>query len=311
MGKLTATDVRKLGARLSNWGRWGDQDQLGTLNFIGPEQRAAATSLPRSGQAISLAIDFNADGPMPDRGRFNPRHIMTETGAGQNLPGGFQYADDIFEMSLQSATQWDALSHAFYDGQLYNGYASSTITSAGASLNSITAVRNGVVGRGVLLDVAGSRGVGSLPPGTAISAADLQKCADDQGVLISTGDIVLVRTGAVGQAVATGNWESSFVFGPSSGLALDCAEWLHDKQIAAVAADNVAVEVMPNDAEDCLMPLHMVCQRDMGLIFGEIWNLDELAVALRASGTYEFLLVAPPLPVSGAVGAPVNPIALL
>lgn len=308
---MTGNDVRKLGQRLSNWGRWGEADQRGTLNFIGPEQVARATGLAHRGVAVSCAIEFNADGPMPDRGRYNPRHLMLETGAGMQLPGGFQYADDVIEMSLQAATQWDALSHAFYDGQLYNGRSSSTITSAGASVNAITAVEDGVCGRGVLLDVAGSLGPGPLPLGTNISAADLETCAARQGVTVSTGDIVLIRTGAVGAAIAAGVWDPSFVFGPSAGLGLDCAEWLHEREVAAVAADNVAVEVMPGEAEDCLMPLHMVCQRDMGLIFGEIWDLESLLAACTDAACFEFLLVAPPLPVSGAVGAPVNPIALL
>jgi kynurenine formamidase len=309
--KLTAQDVREYGKRLSNWGRWGDDDELGTLNFIGAEQVRAALALPREGRSLSLAIDFAADGPMPDQGRYNPKHIMVETGATMELPGGFRYADDTVEMSLQAATQWDSLAHVFYDGMLYNGRPSSLVTQSGAAANAITAARDGVIGRGVLLDVARQRDVPWLEPGTVAQPADLDACAAAQGVEIRRGDIVVVRTGAVGQQLATGKWDPSFVFGPSAGLGFRCCEWLAAHQIAAVAADNVGVEAMPGEVEDCLMPLHMVCQRDMGLIFGEIFNLEALSRACAQSGRYEFLLVAPPLPFVGAVGSPVNPLAIL
>ncbi|MBL7496646.1 cyclase family protein [Frankia sp. CNm7] len=309
--RLTAQDVRRYGKRLSNWGRWGDDDELGTLNHIGAEQIAAALALPRANRSVSLAIDFGADGPMPDQGRYNPKHVMVETGATMELPGGFRYADDTVEMSLQAATQWDSLAHVFYDGMLYNGRPSSLVTESGAAANAITAVRDGVVGRGVLLDVARQRGIPWLEPGTAIQPDELAACAAAQGVGVRRGDLVLVRTGAVGQQLAAGTWDPSFVFGPSAGLGFACAEWMSVNEIAAVAADNVAVEVMPGEVDDCLMPLHMVCQRDMGLIFGEIFNLERLSTACAASGRYEFLLVAPPLPFVGAVGSPVNPLAIL
>jgi kynurenine formamidase len=307
--KLTAQNVREYGKRLSNWGRWGNDDELGTLNFIGPEQIAAALALPRGNRSISLAIDFSGDGPMPGTGRFNPRHEMVALGA--ELPGGFQYNDDTVSMSLQGVTQWDALSHAFYDSTLYNGRPNSLVTAEGASVNAITAVRNGVVGRGVLLDVPRKRGVPWLEPGTVIQPGELDEVAAAEGVELRRGDVTVVRTGAVTQQLAAGKWDTSFVTGASAGLGFGCAEWLAAHESAAVAADNVAVEVMPGEIEDCMMPLHMVCQRDMGLIFGEIWSLDTLSQACAQSGRYDFLLVAPPLPFTGAVGAPVNPLAIV
>lgn len=308
---LTAQDVRQLGKRVSNWGRWGEGDELGTLNHIGAAEVLQATALPRTGRVISCAIDFGAGGPMPDAGRFNPSHVMVETGEGMEMPGGFCYADDTVQMSLQAATQWDGLAHVFYDGLLYNGKPSSLVTEAGAAVNSITAVRHGIVGRGILLDVARHRGVPFLAPGSAVEPEELDACAAAQGVEVRRGDIVLVRTGGVGQNIAAGSWDSSFVFGPSAGLSFGCAEWFATHENAAVAVDNVAVEVLPGDYDDCIMPLHMVCLRDLGMTFGEIFNLEALSEDCADNSTYEFLLTAPPLPFVGAVGSPVNPLAIL
>jgi kynurenine formamidase len=308
---MNSTDVRAVGKRLSNWGRWGDDDQLGTLNHIGPEQVTHALSLPRQGRVISCAIDFNADGPMTNRGRYNPRLYMLQTGVGMHLPGGFCYADDVIEMSLQAATQWDALAHVHYDGLMYNGRPSSLITSRGAGANSIDAVRHGVVGRAVLLDIARFVGRDCLEGATEISPEQLDGCAAAAGVEIRIGDIVLVRTGVVGRQVTAGRWDADFLGGASPGLSFECAEWLHGHEIAAVAADNVAVEVMPGSVEDCMLPLHMVCLRDLGMTFGEIFNLDLLAEACAASGRYEGFLTAPPLPITGAVGSPINPLVII
>jgi kynurenine formamidase len=308
--ELTAQTVRDWGAELSNWGRWGDDDEIGTLNLITPERVATAAASVREGLVISCAIDFGAQGPMPGVGRFNPRHTMTQTGHDQELPGGFRYADDDLELTLQCGTQWDALSHVYYDGYLYNGKPASVITDAGAHANSIDRLRERVVGRGVLLDVAAAKGVAHLEDGDAISPDDLDAAADAQGVSIEEGDVLLVRTGRMGRVHAEGEWGESYVFGPNPGLSVHCAPWLRRSGIAAVASDNVAVEVMPGEVPDCMMPLHMICLRDMGLTFGEIFDLEALAAAAHARNRFEFFFAAVPLPITGAVGSPINPIAI-
>jgi kynurenine formamidase len=317
MGKITAADVRDIGERLSNWGRWGDDDERGTLNFVTPEVVKAACAVPREGRVISLAIDFHADGPMPfpaGQGRYNVQHRMTETGVGQEMPGGFQYSDDAVDLVLQSGTQWDALAHVFYDGFLYNGRPASVVTEHGAGANSIDKIRAGVLSRGVLLDIARHRGVQWLDDGEAIGPDELAACADAAGIEVRRGDVVVVRTGRVGRAAVEG-WTPEFVFGPNPGLSVHCAEWLHVNEVAAVAVDNVAVEVQPvpggEEVEDCLMPLHMICLRNIGLTFGEIFDLEELGTACAELGRHEFLLTAPPLPILGAVGSPINPLAVL
>ena len=231
-------------------------------------------------------------------------------GEGLELPGGFQYADDTADLTLQGATQWDALSHVFYDGQMFNGFSSSLITSEGAGANSIDKMRNGVVSRGVLLDIARHQELPWLPDGTAILPDELDECALAQGLEIRPGDVVLIRTGRVGRALEEG-WTESFVFGPNPGLSVHCAGWLHDSMIAAVGVDNVGVEVQPGEVDDCMMPLHMIALRNIGLTFGEIFNLELLGDACASLGRFEFLFTAPPLPILGAVGSPINPLAIL
>jgi kynurenine formamidase len=316
MGELTLDMVKEWGRELSNWGRWGDDDQIGTLNLLTPEKVRAGAALVRTGRVISCAIDFGKDGPMPAGGspgigRFNPLLTMTQTGANQHLPGGFQYADDEIQMTLQAATQWDALAHAFYDDVMYNGRPQSLIDHHGASANSIHNVRNGIAGRAVLLDIARHKGVPSLDDGFAIMPDDLDACATAEAVKVGAGDILLIRTGRTGRATTDGGYGDSFVFGPTPGLSVRCAHWLKLHDVAAVAADNVGVEVMPSEVPGAMMPLHMICLRDMGLTFGEIFDLDELGAACAESGVYEFFLSAAPLPIIGAVGSPINPLAIL
>ena len=305
--------VRREGDRLRRWGRWGDDDGRGALNFLTPERVLSAIASVRSGQVISLAMPFGQDGPQPDLefGRFNPKLTLVELGD-QQLPGGFQYTDDTLYMSMQGATQWDALSHAFYDGVMWNGRkASEVVDVAGVAANSVTSFADGVVGRGVLLDVAGHLGVDCLGDNQAIEPELLDEVALAQSVDIVEGDIVVVRTGRVGRAIREGAYPMESFLMASPGLSVTCADWLVSHNVAAVAADNVAVEVSVSRAEGTLMPLHMICQRDAGIIFGELFDLERLSSACRERGAWDFLLVAAPLPVTGAVGSPINPLAIL
>ena len=147
--------------------------------------------------------------------------------------------------------------------------------------------------------------------GEAIQPEDLDACAAAQDLDVRQGDIVLVRTGRMARVHAEGTWGETYGRGPSPGLSIRCAPWLHARMVAAVATDTVAVEVLPGEVPDCAMPLHMVCLRNMGLTLGEIFDLELLASACREHGRYAFLFCAPPLPISGAVGSPINPLAVL
>ena len=312
---LNSDTVRRWGERYSNWGRWGPQDERGTLNFITPDRVLAACALPRSGLVVSCALPFDQNGPQQGPGpRHNPIHTMLADGGdalsgSQQLPGGFNYADDAVSMPLQCGTQWDALAHVFYDGKMYNGRDVSLVTSRGARATSIDRIADGVIGRGVLLDLPRMLRRPWLEGGTRILPRDLDACAEQNGVTVERGDIVLVRTGMMTRCLSAGSWDG-YCGGPAPGLSIHCARWLYDREVAAVATDTWGVEVIPNETADCFQPLHMIALRNMGLLFGEIFHLDPLSEACAEDGLYAFLFAAPPLPITGAVGSPINPLAI-
>jgi len=314
--QLDARTVREWGERYSNWGRWGEADERGTLNFITPERILAATAIPRSGRVISCALPFDQNGPQSGlAGRHNPIHTMLAdggdalAGAQDFLPGGFNYADDTVTMPLQCGTQWDALAHVFYDGKMYNDRDIRLVTSSGAKANSIDRIRDAVVGRGVLLDLPRHARLDWLDDGTRVRPQNLDTCAEAQGVAIESGDILLVRTGMMTRCLQQKSWKG-YCGGDAPGLSIHCARWLYEREIAAVATDTWGVEVRPNETPDCFQPLHMISLRNTGLLFGEIFFLDDLAQACSEDGNYEFLFTAPPLPITGAVGSPINPLAI-
>jgi kynurenine formamidase len=303
-------DFRTIGARLSNWGRFGEDDELGTLNFLTPACRTGAASLVRRGVSFDLGMPLDANGPQRGGNRFNPIHRMTSIPSDGARPDGMIVTDDVVTMPLQCATQWDGLTHVGYDGFLYNGVPASAVTAArGATRNSFHLVAPHLVGRGVLLDVAGLHGVDVLEPGAVITADELDAAAATQGVEVRPGDLLLVRTG----------WYRHFLVGDSEtylgaaapGLDMSCCEWLHRQEVAAVASDNYLVEVVPTrEPPPALYPFHMVMIRDVGMTLGEMFDLEELAADCRDDGVWEFLLAASGLKVTGSSGSPVTPVAV-
>jgi kynurenine formamidase len=307
--------VREAAQRLRNWGKWGTDDERGTLNYITPADIVRAAGLVRRGAVFSLAIPFDAKGPQTNQpGRFNPIHRMTITGpdcttGAIRFPGGVGFSDDMVIMPLQCATQWDALSHCFDEGRMYNGYDANEVSSRGARRNGIDKVARGIVGRGVLLDIARVKHVSWLEPGYAISADDLDAAVAAHGVTIGRGDVLLVRTGHIALCRERGGW-GDYAGGDAPGLSFHTADWVHAHQLAAVATDTWGMEVRPNEIADTFQPLHQVFIPNMGLTIGEIFFLDELAEDCARDGVYEFFFTAPPLPITGAVGSPINPLAV-
>jgi kynurenine formamidase len=312
-GAISASALRN-----SNWGRWGADDVLGTLNFLTDDKRSEGASLVTRGAAFSLAQSFDANGPQNGwRRRTNPVHTMLDTGldaehGDQGFPHGFGGADDVVFMPLQASTQWDGLGHIFDHGRAWNGRrAGEVVTSEGDRRTGIETASDRICGRAVLLDVGRTLGAaGELPDGFAITPTHLEDTITAQGptAAVGRGDIVLVRTGRLARARREG-W-GTYAGGPAPGLSFLTADWLHDNEIAAVATDTWGFEVRPNEFDGAFQPLHQVCIPHIGLFIGEMWDLDALAQDCATDGVWHFLLVAAPLPVTGAVGAPVNPIAM-
>jgi kynurenine formamidase len=300
----------------SNWGRWGEDDRIGTLNFLTEDKRLAGAALVRRGMSISLSQRFDMDGPQRGwRRRTNPVHTMLDTGAdaaagNQAFPHGIGGADDVIAMPLQCSTQWDGLGHIFDHGRAWNGRdAARVVTSGGDLVTGIEHMASHVAGRGVLLDVGRIVGEnGELPDGFAITESHLTATAEAHGVEVGRGDIVLVRTGRHARALREG-W-GEYAGGPSPGLSFTTAGWLHRTEIAAIATDTWGFEVRPNEFDDAFQPLHQVAIPNMGLLIGEMWDLEALAADCAEDGIYEFFLTTAPLPITGAVGSPVNPIAI-
>jgi kynurenine formamidase len=309
--------IAHLAHRCSNWNRWGADDALGTVNFIDARSRRRAAALVHRGDSFSLSLPFDNDGPQNGwKRRVNPVHTMTSTGmdtaAQMGLPHGLSVADDVVFMPLQCSTQWDGLGHVFDHGIGWNGrIAAETVTSEGDLKTGIEHLAEPVIGRGVLLDVGRVLAEGELNDGYAITPADLERTIDAQGAsaAVGRGDIVLVRTGQLARVRHADGW-GTYAGGPAPGLSFTTAEWLHAREIAAVATDTWGVEVRPNEFPGSMQPLHQVLLPHVGLLLGEMWDLDELAADCASDGIYEFLLAAQPLPFTGAVGSPVNPIAL-
>jgi kynurenine formamidase len=312
---MSIETVRTLAKKLRNWGRWGATDELGTVNFITPAKVKAAAGLVRQGKVISLAIPFDANGPQTGfGGRVNPLHSMLQDGGdivngAQDFLPGLRYCDDAITMPLQCATQWDALSHIYFDGKMYNDRGPEQVTSSGARANAITVLKDKIVTRGVLLDIPRLKHKPWLEPGEAIYPSDLDAAAAAAKVRIESGDIILIRTGQMAQVRDRGGW-GDYCGGPAPGLSLTCADWLATHEIAGYATDTWGTEVIPNETPDVFQPLHCVAIVNMGMLVGEIFTLEALADDCAADGVFEFLFVAPPLPITGAVGSPINPQAI-
>jgi kynurenine formamidase len=318
--KLTRQDLRDAADKFKNWGKWGPKDEIGTLNYTQAEDIVAAARLVKKGKVISLALNFDQHGPQgakskyPAMGRINPVHTMLRTGtdayAGVLDHRGIRAADDMVVMPLQCGTQWDGLGHIFYENSMWNGYDCREVTSAGAQKCGIEKTKNKMVGRGVFLDVARALGKKWLDDGYGITIADLDKTAKVQSVTVKRGDFVVVRTGQMEAKLEAGSWDG-YPGGDAPGFSFETLEWIKRTELAALASDTWGCEVRPNESEQGInQPWHWITIPIMGMTMGEIFYVKELAEDCATDKTYEFLFVAPALPITGAVGSPTNPLAI-
>jgi kynurenine formamidase len=305
--------IDAMAQRLSNWGRWGSDDELGTLNLITEKGRVAAAASVRTGQVVSLALPLVADSPqVPGGGRFNAHHVMTETGTDALAAGGpCGYSDDAIAMSVHAHTHWDALSHVFHRGRMFNDRSAALVSARGAAVNDIVPMSRCLVTRGVLVDLA--PGGDALPPEHEITVPEIEVALEQQGATLNSGDALLLRTGHLGRIRASGRWADFSAIGDRNpeepGIGHHCLPWLHELGISAIACDNWAVEVLYGRAST-RMPVHEIGIVHMGLALGEMFDLDALAASCAADDQWDFLFSAGPLPISGGVGGPVNPLAI-
>jgi kynurenine formamidase len=290
-----------------NWGRWGEDDERGTLNLITPEAVLAATKVVKTGKIYNLGLPVARYGtPVFDfRGPPQRLTLTSQTdasmGAAFGAPDGLGSCEDVLVIAAHNGTHMDALCHVYADEQFYNGYPSSGFTSHnGATRNGIDKL-GGFAGRAVVLDVAGHQGVDWLEPGTNVGADDLEACRAAAGVELGTGDVVLVRTGWLDRFASLQGADPGFM---QPGLGLSTVEYFADHDVAAVGADNGAIEVLPFD--DSYLSVHVELLVKRGITLLEHLVLTSLA----ADGVTECLLVVAPLLVTGGSGSPINPIAI-
>jgi kynurenine formamidase len=297
----------------NNWNRWGPDDQLGTLNYITPAHRSAAAQAVREGVSVSCARLIPTT-RVEDDFHSPPLHFMTASGdawAGKPTPtDALQSAGDFVGIAFHgfAVTHVDSLCHVFRDGRMYNGGSADLVsTAAGATVLGVDTVRDGIVGRGVLLDIPGVKGRDWLEPDEGVFPEDLQAAEERGGVTVGTGDIVLCRFGVMARRNALGASKEVFVRRP--GLHASCAPWLHERQVAALGSDS-AQDLFPSGYPALRAPLHQVGIVAMGLCLIDNCDLEALSATCRRLGRWQFLLTIGALRIENGTGSPVNPIAV-
>ena len=297
----------------SNWGRWGPDDELGTLNHLTPAHRRRAAGLVREGVTVSCARLIPTHRSEEDF-HFQPVHLMTSSGEGfagkATETDSLQTAGDFIGLAFHgfAITHLDSLCHVFRDGRMYNGHPADLVTtSVGARIQTVEAVRDGIVGRGVLLDIPRLRGRSWLEPDEAVFPEDLEAAERACGVEVGPGDILLCRFGMIARRDALG--PSREVFARRPGLHAACAPWLHTRQVAALGSDT-AQDLFPSGYPSLRAPLHQVGIVAMGLSLIDNCDLEPLAAACERLGRWEFLFSLGPLRIENGTGSPVNPLAI-
>ncbi len=305
----------------NNWGKWGDDDQVGALNYLDAEQVLRGVAEVRSGRTFTLQVPMtHGHGPVFP-GRTPPLHFMAHdqgmylSGKSEPMPGGMKYSDDVAFIYLQGTTHVDALAHTWYGDYVYGGESPDS-TIHGHVHGDVSALGEyGIVGRGVLLDVGRALGGenGRLAPDSCVHLDDIKATAEAQGVELEKRDILVLRTGSIPRFFdedADTAWDA--MTEPGLCYSRELVDWLDDMEIPNLVADNLAVEkvIQEIDGETVLIPLHGALMRDLGIVLTEIAWLEELADDSASDGQYTFLFTAAPLKMVEGSGSPVNPIAI-
>jgi len=312
--KTTSTHVSRaefeeLFQAVCNWGRWGDDDEKGTLNYIRPEHIQRAAGLVRLGRSVSMAIPINKvagpDNPHP------ATHYMVRGFDIHSKWGDPEFSADYLasECHGDCHTHIDALCHIAFRGKLYNGKPMSTVTSHGPTIQDITAYAHGIVGRGVMLDIPRLRGVKWLEPGEAVTTAELEAAEKAQGVRLGEGDIFVFRTGHHRRRLELGPWDNGYGGEGKAGLHVETIRLLHERKVAAFFPDGDG-ETVPSNVEGMSGPIHALQIASMGMVCSDSLQLEELVKVCEEQQRWEFLVVAAPLRLPGGTGSLFNPIAI-
>ncbi len=311
MATPTRETLDRLFDTLSNWGRWGDDDELGTLNHLRPEHAAQAASSVREGRSISLAHDLELT-PSPET-PIPAQHHMLASGDARDDSGipGYEAARDFVGAHVHGlgVTHIDALCHMFVRGRMYNGVPAEEVRSDGARRNTLLSFADGIVGRGVLLDVARARGVEFVDGNEAIRLAEVEEALEGQGVAIETGDILLVATGRCARRRLAGG-----PLDPADGMVglhAECLPWLREREISVLGSDGISDPLPGIGIPDWPFPIHQIGITGLGLPLIDNLALGELCAACAAADRWSFLFTLGAMRVPGATGCPVNPIAVL
>jgi kynurenine formamidase len=300
-----------------NWGRWGDDDEIGCLNYLTPDEVLRGVRHIKSGRVFTLGTPIGSPGGDPVwPGRSAATRLMTQdrshylAGKLKPLPGGLEYADDYITAFLQGSSQYDALGHTWYGDKIYNGYDASTTTGGLAKCGVDKIAKRGVVGRGVLIDMARHRGKKALDRGETYGVEDLEAAAEAQGVTIEPHDNLLIRTGWLSvffDEGAAAFYGDKFVE-PGLTYSPELINWFHEREIVSLSTDTIANEVTFEPETGIVLPLHAALMCNLGVLFSEIIWLDDLAEDCALDGQWSFLYAAAPVHVVNGTGAPVNPI---
>jgi kynurenine formamidase len=305
--EVTAAEFAELFRTVSSWGRWGERDQRGALNYLEPSRVVEASRLVQEGTTVTLSLPMNtkaaADNPEP------AVHYMTTTPDGaDSAPGELRFAKDFVGADYHNDghTHIDAFCHVIYEGSLYNGASAASVTADGAAADSIEVLANGLVARGVLLDIPRLRGVPWLEPGHHVFRDDLEAAERGQAVTVGESDVLLVRTGHTRRLAELGPWDTAKA---KSGLHPTAIPFLAERGVSALGGDGNS-DTAPSSTEGVDFPIHVLTLNAMGVHLFDYLQLEDLLAACERTGRWEFLVVAAPLRITGGTGSPLNPLAV-
>jgi kynurenine formamidase len=303
---VTAQEFRELFDAVSNWGRWDDDGRRGALNYLTPARRVAASQLVRSGETVTLSepLKTKAEIDVPEPAD----HHMTMLPDVDIGSGSVRFAKDYVGVDYHNDghSHIDAFSHVAFEGMLFDGKPAASVTAEGARAEAIDVLKDGLVGRAVLLDVPRVRGVPWIEPGDHVFSEDLELAEREQGVRVAAGDILLVRTGHARRLTELGPWDTPAA---KAGLHPMAALFLADRQIAALGSDGNS-DTAPSTTEGVAFPIHVLALNAMGVHLLDYLQFEDVVVRCEATGRWEFLFVAAPLRIVRGTGSPLNPIAI-